>query len=28
VGTRIQIEIRGKLAEAQVVPTPFYKRNY
>lgn len=28
VGTKIQIEIRGKLAEAQVVPTPFYKRNY
>lgn len=26
VGTRILIEIRGKAAEAEVVPTPFYKR--
>lgn len=25
-GTRIFIEIRGKAAEAEVVPTPFYKR--
>jgi aminomethyltransferase len=28
VGTRFQVEIRGKRTEAQVVPTPFYKRNY
>ena len=26
VGSRIFIEIRGKAAEAEVVPTPFYKR--
>ncbi len=26
VGTRILIEIRGKAAEAEVIPTPFYKR--
>ena len=26
VGTRIFIEIRGKAAEAEVIPTPFYKR--
>ena len=26
VGTRILIEIRGRAAEAEVVPTPFYKR--
>ena len=26
VGTRIQIEIRGKACEAEVVATPFYKR--
>lgn len=26
VGTRIFIEIRGKAAEAEIVPTPFYKR--
>jgi aminomethyltransferase len=25
-GTRLGIEIRGKLIEAVVVPTPFYKR--
>ena len=27
-GTKIQIDIRGRLNEAVVVPTPFYKRNY
>lgn len=26
VGSRIQVEIRGKACEAEVVPTPFYKR--
>lgn len=28
VGQSIQIEIRGKMVDAEVVPTPFYKRNY
>ncbi|MBS1783847.1 MAG: glycine cleavage system aminomethyltransferase GcvT [Acidobacteria bacterium] len=27
VGSRIFIEIRGKAAEAEVIPTPFYKRS-
>ncbi|MBP7865015.1 MAG: glycine cleavage system aminomethyltransferase GcvT [Acidobacteria bacterium] len=27
-GTPIQVEIRGRLYDAVVVPTPFYKRNY
>jgi aminomethyltransferase len=27
VGTVLEIEIRGKLARAQVVETPFYKRS-
>lgn len=27
-GTPIQVEVRGKLVDAVVVPTPFYKRNY
>ena len=26
VGTRIQVEIRGKACEAEIIPTPFYKR--
>ena len=26
VGNRIQIEIRGKAVEAEIIPTPFYKR--
>lgn len=26
VGTRIQIDIRGRAAEAEIIPTPFYKR--
>ncbi len=26
IGTKLQIEIRGKACEAEVVPTPFYKR--
>jgi len=26
IGTEISIEIRGKQVEAQVVPTPFYKK--
>jgi aminomethyltransferase len=26
VGSRIQVEIRGKACDAEVVPTPFYKR--
>ena len=27
IGTRIQIEIRGKACEAEIAPTPFYKRS-
>lgn len=27
IGTEIQVDIRGKLLTARVVPTPFYKRN-
>lgn len=26
VGNRIQIEIRGKAVDAEIIPTPFYKR--
>jgi len=26
VGNRIQIDIRGRAAEAEIIPTPFYKR--
>jgi len=26
IGTRISIEIRGKACPAEVIPTPFYKR--
>jgi aminomethyltransferase len=28
VGTRLWVDIRGSLVPAEVVPTPFYKRNY
>jgi aminomethyltransferase len=27
VGTRIQVEIRGRAVEAEIIPTPFYKRS-
>jgi len=26
VGTKIQVSVRGRMCDAQVVPTPFYKR--
>jgi aminomethyltransferase len=26
VGTRLQIDVRGRMVGAEVVPTPFYKR--
>jgi aminomethyltransferase len=28
VGTRVEVDVRGKLADAVVVKGPFYKRNY
>ena len=27
-GTRLQVDIRGRIAEAEVVKAPFYKRPY
>src|SRR5262249_2985575 len=26
VGTRFQVSVRGRMCDAQIVPTPFYKR--